>query len=172
MTPRRLPLVLASAMVLVGCAAPTPETLPTPVFAATPPASDDGSERPADEWATYFAEFAAQEVAAATTRFWGSFGDPGEVAVQDSRDLTAAAGDHQVIVDCGGPQRVTITLSGLDDDGADLAEPSETYELECPGAVALDLTTERPGIAVLVDPHGEQGAYMVRIDPEPNLELP
>lgn len=172
MTPRRLPFVVASAMVLVGCSAATPESLPTPVFAATPPASDAPYERPADDWVTHFAEFAARDEAAATTRFWGSFGDPGTVAASDTRDATLPAGEHLVIVDCGGPQQVTITLSGLDDEGSELAEPSETYELECPGGVALDLTTARPGIAVLVDPHGEAGAYMVRIDPEPNLTLP
>jgi hypothetical protein len=172
MTPRRLPFVVASAMVLVGCSAATPESLPTPVFAATPPASDAPYERPADDWVTHFAEFAARDEAAATTRFWGSFGDPGTVAASDTRDATLPAGEHLVIVDCGGPQQVTITLSGLDDEGSEPAEPSETYELECPGGVALDLTTARPGIAVLVDPHGEPGAYMVRIDPEPNLTLP
>lgn len=172
MTPRRLPFVVASAMVLVGCSAATPESLPTPVFAATPPASDAPYERPADDWVTHFAEFAARDEAAATTRFWGSFGGPGTVAASDTRDATLPAGEHLVIVDCGGPQQVTITLSGLDDEGSEPAEPSETYELECPGGVALDLTTARPGIAVLVDPHGEAGAYMVRIDPEPNLTLP
>jgi len=149
-----------------------PATLPTPVFAATPPAYDAPYERPADEWATHFADFAARDDAAATTRFWGSFGDPGAVAVSDSRDATLPAGEHLVIGDCGGPQQVTITLSGLDDEGSEFAEPSETYELECPGGVALDLTTERPGIPVRVDPHGGAGACMVRIDPEPNLALP
>ncbi len=175
MTPRRLAAaaaVAAASLAFTACTSPAPaapdaerSTTPPPVVEASPTPTPSSTPTP-DPWVGFYDEFAEEIKAESAVQFWGSFGDPGAVAVADHRDLTLAAGTHQVIVECVGPALVTVTLSAIaPGDGSTLAEPSETYDLECPGGVVLELTTTDPGLAAVLDSHGEAGAFLVRMDP-------
>ncbi|WJL94790.1 hypothetical protein QSU92_12530 [Microbacterium sp. ET2] len=150
--------VAVAAVLFAGCApgAPEPDALTaTPTPSAT--ASASPSPTP-DPWAGHFDEQARAESTQFQAQFWGSFGDPGGVAVVRNEDQRLPAGAYDIEIECAGAPSLDAAISDL--AGGALVEP---LSLTCPSSATVPVALSEPGATFVLDSRGEVGAYLIRI---------
>jgi hypothetical protein len=154
-------MLAAAALLTSGCIAtdavpggepssepPTAETSPSPTPESTP-----------DPWAGYFDAEAAEDPGSSAARFWGSFGDVGGAGPAANRDERLPAGDYTIDVQCAGDAEVVVTMTDLAGDAL-----ADADTLTCPMSTDYSVTLADDGVDIMLDPQGDTGAYLVRID--------
>lgn len=111
-----------------------------------------------DEWEGYYDDVPLTVTAEST--MWGSFGSPDAISGTNTTNMTIAAGDHVVRVDCAGAAEVTITMSD-----AEMTDILVSEDVACGESRDIDVSTQSEGLMIQLDSDGEAGAYHVMIDP-------
>lgn len=154
--------VALTAIALTACISTADEVAPE-ATAPPPPASSAPVEptptTTPDPWAGYFDEQAQDGATEYEVQFWGSFGDVGAVAPSGNRDERLPAGDYTIDVSCAGEAEILVSATDL--ENTDLTEPTT---MTCPMSTILGVTTTADGLEVTLDPQGDTGAFLVRID--------
>ncbi|BDV30011.1 hypothetical protein [Microbacterium terricola] len=118
-----------------------------------------GGVVPPDTWVDHFS--GAETSPDSVSSMWGSFGPPGLVWGAYVSAVVPGEGEYVVEVTCAGAPTVWVTLA----DGSSITVEEGGGERQSCDEVGRYPIHASGDLSVMLDPHGEEGAYLVEVLP-------
>jgi hypothetical protein len=127
-----------------------------------------------DPWEGYFDDAMADPAQQSAMSIYGTFGPRDAVQVASGTDESTPAGHHTVELTCVGPAVVTVTAWPIRSDGGVAGRDIGAVwtDAACPATATIEIDTTHDGLGISADSHGQQGAFVLRVDPGSPLDAP